>query len=333
MKALVLGGTGLISTGIVKHLLARGMNVTVFNRGQRTSDLPGEVEQLHGDRLDFPRFESLFADKKYDVVIDMICFLPEQAQSLIRAFQGRCEQVILCSTAGVIGSAHGEGIIADETPLNEPTLPYLKNKLECERVLFKAHAQQKFQVTVIRPGSTYGPGRGLLDNLEPPQAVCWDRIERGLPVLCAGDGLGFWNVLHRDDCSKAFAYAALRPKCYGEAYNATGEVFTWREYYRRAAKSLGKDAMMLYMPATWIVKHDPKRFAILNNFSRETNLFSNAKARRDIPEFGISTPFEVGAGQVLESMRGEKWKSTEGDTLYQSMVDSALHYGMEVEHA
>ena len=32
MRVLIVGGTGLISTGIVKHLLSRGADVTLFNR-------------------------------------------------------------------------------------------------------------------------------------------------------------------------------------------------------------------------------------------------------------------------------------------------------------
>ena len=44
MRVLVIGGTGLISVGIVKHLLARKADVTVFNRGRRPSTLPAQVK-------------------------------------------------------------------------------------------------------------------------------------------------------------------------------------------------------------------------------------------------------------------------------------------------
>ena len=39
MRVLMIGGTGLISTGIVKHLLDRKAEITVFNRGKRPSTL------------------------------------------------------------------------------------------------------------------------------------------------------------------------------------------------------------------------------------------------------------------------------------------------------
>ncbi len=54
MRVCVVGGTGNISTGIVKALLAFGHEVSVFTRGQRESRLPDGVRYLHGDRKDRP---------------------------------------------------------------------------------------------------------------------------------------------------------------------------------------------------------------------------------------------------------------------------------------
>jgi uncharacterized protein YbjT (DUF2867 family) len=47
MRALVIGGTGLISRGIVKHLLARGVEVRAFNRGKSAAPpLPADVRTV-----------------------------------------------------------------------------------------------------------------------------------------------------------------------------------------------------------------------------------------------------------------------------------------------
>ena len=94
MKALLIGGTGLISTGIVKALRARGADITVFNRGKTDDRLGPATKHLTGDRNDFAAFEATMARAgKWDVVIDMICFRPDQAESDVRAFAGRCGQV------------------------------------------------------------------------------------------------------------------------------------------------------------------------------------------------------------------------------------------------
>ncbi|MCB1105945.1 MAG: NAD-dependent epimerase/dehydratase family protein, partial [Cephaloticoccus sp.] len=94
MKVLIIGGTGLISTGIVKALKTRGADITVFNRGQ-TEDRLGEVRHLRGDRNNPAEFEQAIADAgPWDVAIDMICFNATQAESDVRALRGRCGHFI-----------------------------------------------------------------------------------------------------------------------------------------------------------------------------------------------------------------------------------------------
>ena len=50
LRILILGGTGFIGPHQVRYALSRGHTLTLFNRGRRTKEWPGEVEELHGDR-------------------------------------------------------------------------------------------------------------------------------------------------------------------------------------------------------------------------------------------------------------------------------------------
>jgi nucleoside-diphosphate-sugar epimerase len=329
MQVLIIGGTGLISRGIVKHLLARGAAVTVFNRAQREDALPGDVKRLTGDRNQFADFERQFAATRFDVVIDMICFTPEQADSDVRAFRGRCEQFIFCSTVCTYGVKLPPQVLVDELFPQEPISGYGRNKLACERIFRRAQEERQFQVTIVRPSSTYGAGAPLIDNLEP-NATAWDRIERGQPVLCAGDGLGLWQSTHRDDCGKLFAYAALNPRTYGQDYNATRPgVITWRDYYRQVATALGKTAQLVFMPAAWIVRHDPARFGLLHEITRFHGAYNSAKARRDVPEFVCDVDLASGATETFADLRRRGvWRDSQGDTVYQSMMDKALADGV-----
>ena len=180
MRVLMIGGTGLISTGIVKHLVARSAEVTVFNRAHRESALPPQVRRLTGDRNQFAAFESGFGRARYDVVMDMICFTPEQAASDVRAFGGHCEQFIFCSTVCTYGVKIPPQVLIDETFPQEPIGGYGRNKAACEQIFRRAHDDRRFQATIIRPSHTYGPGAPLIDNLEA-DSVAWDRIEQGCP--------------------------------------------------------------------------------------------------------------------------------------------------------
>ncbi len=330
MRVLILGGTGLISVGIVRHLLARGAEVTVFNRGKRPGTLPAQVATVVGDRDDPAAIAKLFTEHHFDCVIDMICFRPEQAKAVIAASAGKCDHFIFCSTVCTYGIKSPPGVLVDETFLQEPVSDYGKNKVACEQLFMQADAEQKLNVTVVRPSQTYGPGHPLIDNLEF-DSFAWDRIARGQPVLCAGDGLGLWVSTHRDDCGKFFAYAAMNPKTFGQSYNATRlQHTTWREYYRQVATVLDKPAQLIFMPAGWIVRHDPKRFGLLREITAFHGAYDSSKAVRDVPEFQCEIDLPTGAAQVFEDQRKRGvWKDSTTDSLYQSMVEEALKLGAE----
>lgn len=327
MKVLIIGGTGLISTGIAKHLLVRGAEITMLNRAKRSV----YSNQITVDRDDFPAFEHTVAGQTFDVVIDMICFRPEQAQSDIRAFGGRCGHFIFCSTVCTYGVKVPSNVLVDETFPQEPISEYGRNKVACERLFMQAHEKKQMPVTIIRPSHTYGPGLPLIDNIEA-DPVAWDRVEQGLPILCAGDGLGLWNSTHRDDCGKAFAYAAMNPKTFGESYNATRDtVLTWREYLRQVASAIGKPARVLFMPAGWIIGHDPKRFKLLQEITQFHGAYSSAKAKRDIPEFRCEIELPDGAKQTLADARKKgTLRTADPGGLCDVMIQKGLAAGMEL---
>ena len=330
MKVLIIGGTGLISQGIVKHLVARSAQVTALNRGRRDVALPEQVQQITGDRNDPAQLRQSLSSGKFDVVIDMVCYDPRRAQEAVDVFAGQCEQFIFCSTVCAYGVKTPPRVFIDESFPSQPISSYGKNKLACEQVLLDAHQAAKFKTTIIRPSHTYGPGGPLIDNLES-DPVAWDRITRGEPVLCAGDGLGLWVSTHRDDCGKAFAYAAMNPKSFGQMYNATQrEHLTWRDYYRTVAAVLGKKAKLLFMPADWIAKHDPARFGLLREITAFHGAYDSTKAEQDMPQYRCEISFAQGAQQTLEdAWRRGAWKQSASDPLYQKLIDAALATGAE----
>jgi len=330
MRTLIIGGTGLISQGIAKHLQLRGSQVSVFNRGQREDSLPSNVKRFVGDRNQPDQLAAAVREGSFNVVIDMICFNPDQAESAVKVFSGKCEQFIFCSTVCTYGVKVPPNVFVNEEFPQEPISSYGKNKVACEKIFLDAHSAGKLKTTIVRPSHTYGPGHPMIDNLEF-DAVAWDRIEKGQPVLCAGDGLGLWVSTHRDDCGKLFAYSALNPITYGQSYNATHDVhITWREYYRQVAAALNKQVRLIFMPAQWIVRQDAKRFGLLAEITAFHGAYDSSKARRDIPQFRCEIGLQEGARQTLTDVRRRgAWKDSSADAAYQAMVDRALASGVE----
>ena len=56
MRVLIIGGTGIISTGITRLLIERGDDVVLYNRGLRPSLVEGDYATITGDRKDFATF-------------------------------------------------------------------------------------------------------------------------------------------------------------------------------------------------------------------------------------------------------------------------------------
>ncbi len=328
MRVLIIGGTGLISTGIIKHLLARRASVTMLNRGKRENRIEGDVDAIVGDRHQRAVLDDA-ARHGFDAVIDMCCFTPAAARDALDAFSGKTAQYIFCSTVCTYGVKVPPGVLVDETFPQEPISDYGRNKLACERLVLEYHQAGRLAGTIIRPSHTYGPGNPMLDNIDY-DSVAWDRIMKDRPVLCSDSGMGLWVSTHRDDCGKAFAYAVLNERTFGQAYNTTrDEQHTWREHYRQIASVLGKPARLVFMPSAWIAANDAARFTLLREITAHHGAYSSEKAKRDIPEFRCEIDLPTGAAEVFaDQRRRNAWKNSDGDALYDGMVERAMAAGV-----
>jgi nucleoside-diphosphate-sugar epimerase len=163
----------------------------------------------------------------------------------------------------------------------------------------------------------------------------WDRVVRGLPVFCTGDGLGLWQSTHRDDAGKFFAHAAMAPQTYGQTFNVMrDEVLTWRDYYREVARALDTRAKLIFVPASWLIAQGPERFRFLAEISQFHAAYSSAKAKAAVPEFRATIGLEAGARETFADMRRRgAWRDSIPDTAYQEMVDRALTSGFRVDEA
>jgi len=73
MRLLVLGGTKFLGRATVDSALARGHEVTLFNRGQTNADLYTEVEKIHGDR---EHDLASLAGRSWEAVVDTSGYVP-----------------------------------------------------------------------------------------------------------------------------------------------------------------------------------------------------------------------------------------------------------------
>lgn len=302
MRILIIGGTGVISTGITRQLLERDDDVTLYNRGQTASPYAGQVKTVTGDRSDAPRFEAQMAALgTFDCVIDMIAFRPADIESDLRAFSGRTPQLIHCSTVDVYQKPARRYPITEDQPLGaRPSFAYAHDKVACERLLWAAHARGEINVTCIRPANTLvGGGRPV--HTFGFGTYILDRMRLGLPIVLHGDGRSFWTISHRDDVARAFVGAIGNPAAYGRGYSvASDEWLLWDRYYDLMAAACGVPCPeKVYIPISVLGRLLPEQALwAVENFAFN-NIFDCTAAKRDL---GYVTT--VSAAELLNEVVG-----------------------------
>ena len=309
MRVIVVGGTGNISTGIVKAMLEFGHEVVVFTRGQRKSELPDEVSYITGDRKDRAAFEASMQVQAFDAAIDMISYDRADAASAIRAFRG-VKHYIHCSTVCTYGGPLAELPATEECELR-PINDYGRGKVAADELLLQAHADGLLPVTIMKPAHTFGPSWAVLGQLGSGGWL--DRVEKGKPIIVSGDGTNLWSVCSSDDVGLGFAGALGREACFGQIYNITHPHFmSWDEYHTRAAAAIGCAIEIVHVPADLLLAVAPDRCALLQSQTQWHQCYDVGKLMRDVPEFRPRVSFEdaVVASYEAAAARG---KAENGD--------------------
>jgi nucleoside-diphosphate-sugar epimerase len=98
-EVLVIGGNRYVGKRLVERLLAAGDRVTVLNRG--SSRPPTGTVHLVADRDDEEALRAALGPRRFDVVVDQVCYTPRQAAVAVRVLAGRTRRYVLTSTVEV----------------------------------------------------------------------------------------------------------------------------------------------------------------------------------------------------------------------------------------
>lgn len=297
MKVCIIGGSGNISTSIVRVLLEKGHDVTCYNRG-KSGTLPAGVRLITGDRSQRAEFEQTMQKQNFDAVIDMICFTAEDARSDLRAFP-HVGHFVHCSTVCTYGIESLWLPITEDHPLN-PISDYGRNKVAADAVFLEAYYRDAFPVTIIKPSTTYGSKMGVL------RQVAWDfswidRVRKGKPILICGDGNALHQFMHVDDAALAFAGVLGKKRCIGQTYNMTNRgCISWADYHRTANRVIGREVELKGVTLAGLEKLNVPDFDICRTIFAHTCYYSSEKLFRDVPEFKPVISLEAGMAKVLQ---------------------------------
>lgn len=158
MRILILGGTQFVGRHITENALARGHDITLFNRGKTNAHLFPDVEKISGDRdgdLD------KLAGKNWDAVIDVNGYVPRIVRQTVEALQGSTAHYTFVSTMSVYAHLDQLGISEDSelATLDDPTVEEITGETYGGlKVLCEQAVQDVFpnQALIIRPGFVIG---------------------------------------------------------------------------------------------------------------------------------------------------------------------------------
>ncbi|MDR0731949.1 MAG: NAD-dependent epimerase/dehydratase family protein [Treponema sp.] len=305
MKALIIGGTGVISTDVVKSAIARGWDLTLLNRGQRSKKIPPEAGFIECDARDEGAMRKALEGKYFDAVANFIGFLPEQIEQDIRVLEGKCAQYIFISTCCVYQKPEGRWLTTESSPLRNLNSLYGQRKILCEETLNRAYREKNFPVTIVRPNWTYCLGTipFIFTSWRNPWTLV-DRLEKGLPIIIPGDGETRFTITHAEDFATGFTGLLGNYQAVGHAFHITGdEALTWNQCLELLERIVGKKARVVHIPTDLIVKLLPHLHDDLAGDKSVNFLFDNSKLRRFVPGFAPRISYYEGVKASVDYLR------------------------------
>lgn len=266
---MILGGTGFLGPKTIAAAVARGHEVTIFNRGKREKIQPldVEVEHLYGnrdpllraddERDDSPRGLEQLVGRRWDVAIDNSGYFPRMVKASAELLANTVSRYIYISSISAYADYPPQG--GDETTklaeLADPTVETMGAEFEnygglkvlCERA---AAAAFPGRAAIVRPGYIVGPGDGS------DRFTYWPvRISRGGTVLAPGapdDPLQWIDV--RD---LAAWLVHLVENATTGTFNALGPATParWGDVLQACVDAAGGDAKLAWVPTAWLAQH------------------------------------------------------------------------------
>lgn len=305
MKALFIGGTGLISTAVSALAVERGWELYLLNRGKSVEDgvskIPEGAKVITGNIKKPEEVKAALGEQTFDVVVNWINFVPADIERDIELFAGKCKQYIFISSASVYQKPSTHYLIREDTPLANPYWDYSRNKIAAEERLLHEYRDNGFPATIVRPSLTYG------DPMIPHVCNSWnmpwtliDRLRKGKKVLAPGDGTSLWGTTHNTDFAKGFVGLMGHPQTLGQAFHiTTDEVLTWDQMTHIIADCAGTKADIVHVPSEFISAFMPWELGSTLGDKSQSVVFDNSKLKTFVPEFRATKSFADGIRQSI----------------------------------
>ena len=331
MKALFIGGTGTISTAVVKRLVEElDWEVWLINRGNRKVL---ESDRLHSIIADINNEEDV-AKKldglTFDTVCEFIGFTVEQVERDYRLFKGRTRQYIYTSSASAYHKPSADYRITEGTTLANPYWQYSRDKIACEEFLMKKYREEGFPVTIVRPSHTY-------DERNIPLGVhgkngFWQvikRMQEEKPVIIQGDGTSLWHLTFNTDFAIGYTGLMGNRHAIGESFHITGdETLSWNQIYATIADAVGVTLHPYHVSSDFLAavgdKYGYDFTGSLIGDKSVSVVFDNSKLKQIAPDMKTNVPFHRGVRIALDYILSHPEECQKDDPEFDDWCDKVI---------
>lgn len=331
MKALFVGGTGIISTAVVDRLVNElHWEVWLINRGNRRDVVPEGVHQIVADINNETDVAEKIKDLTFDTICEFIGFRMQDVERDYRLFKDKTRQYIYTSSASAYHKPASGYIVNEGTALSNPYWQYSRDKIACEEFLMKKYREEGFPVTIVRPSHTY-------DERHIPIGVhgrngFWQVIRRMMeekPVIIQGDGTSLWTVTYNKDFAIGYTGLMGNPHAIGEAFQITGdETLTWNQIYETIADALGVKLNAYHVASEFLsAVGDQYGFDFEGSLIGDKSVsvvFDNTKLKRAVPDMRTTVRFDQGVRIALDYVLSHPEECQKEDPEFDAWCDRVI---------
>lgn len=324
MKVLFIGGTGILSTDIVKLCVKRGYEVYIINRGNNNKELGQNAKFIIVDINKSEEVKEKVSGMYFDVVIDFLSYTESQLKSKLQIFNGNCTQYIFISSATVYRKTKRGEKITETTEANNTEWDYSLDKIKCEKELEENYKKTEQKYTIIRPYVTYSERRIPYAVIPFRNWTLANRILNEKPIVLWDGGEARCTLTQTKDFAIGIVGLFLKSEAYGQAFHITSDyTLTWKEATEYIGTALGKQPIIANIPSDYIIDNMPEYKGVLKSDKGIDREFDNSKIKNIVPEFNAQIKFEEGIRETIKFYKENESRQTI-DYLWDGRIDRLI---------
>lgn len=326
MKVLITGGTGTISSGLVKECVSKKYETYAITRGLNNSRNIAGATYLKCDVWNVDEMSKVLEDNQFDVVVECLAYNVKQLQISLTNFASKTKQYIFISSASIYNHIGNQRIKeTDKKELIE--WAYTKNKIQCENYLKNYSEEKGLKYTIVRPTVTYGNYRIPFPIItRTPSWTFFDRLQKG-KLMLASDNVLF-SIIHIDDFSKMVIALFNNPQAINEDFHITSndnDIY-WDDVIKEGAKILEVEPKIIHVSSETFKKLWPSMYNELKYHKNNTQIFDDTKIKT-VTKINTELNLEEGMRKIIPSMEKEYFsKNMSLDEKWNTYCNAVIFY-------